>query len=159
MQELNGQNVPVLDTQEINLIVDHVGLTEPPKLIMIDYVLKLVLHSIHLYLLQIPLDVVISGIVYHKDVMEDKSELHGIGSKVQELLPEQIMEINKLVSHIPWLNVTTTLIQLNIHHVIQFHQLPQLVEQLAQEIMLIITVINTKLLHHMVFQHHKLNKN
>lgn len=58
MQEPNGQNVQLLDMLEINPIVDHVGLTEPPKLIMIDYVSKLTEHSTLLYQLLIPPDVV-----------------------------------------------------------------------------------------------------
>lgn len=57
--ELLSLNVPVLlDTLEINLIVDLVGLMELLKLLMIDNVLKLEILPYYLFL--IPLDVVLS---------------------------------------------------------------------------------------------------
>ena len=138
-----------MDTQEINLTVDHVGLTEPPKLIMIDYVLKLTELSILHYLLLIPPDVVDSYHVSQWDVTEDKSELLGPGSNHTELSLEEILEIKIPVIHIPWLNVTITLIQPNIQHVPPFHQLPQNVTKLVTETVLLIVQINTKLPHHM----------
>jgi Leu/Phe-tRNA-protein transferase len=58
MQELNGHNVQLLDTQEINPTVDLVGLTELLKLTMIDYVLKLTEHNHKHYQLLIPPHVV-----------------------------------------------------------------------------------------------------
>jgi hypothetical protein len=61
MEELLGLNVPLLlDTLEINLTVVHVGLTEPPKLSMIDSVL-LMEEKIPLYFLLLILpDVAVS---------------------------------------------------------------------------------------------------
>jgi len=55
MQEPNGHNVQLLDTQEINQTVDHVGLMELLKLTMTDYVLKLTeLSQLHYQLLILP---------------------------------------------------------------------------------------------------------
>jgi len=63
---------------------------EPLKLIMTDYVLKLMeLSTLH-YLLQIQLHVVDSYNVCQWDVTEDKSELLGTGLKKPELLLEEI---------------------------------------------------------------------
>lgn len=78
--ELNGLNVQLLDTLEIKVTVDPVGLMEQLKLIMIDYVLKLMEHLTLSYLLLTQLHVADSSLVYHKDVTEVKSELHGVGS-------------------------------------------------------------------------------
>jgi hypothetical protein len=101
MQELNGHNALLLDMLEINQTVDHVGHTEPLKLTMIDYVLKLTDNSLLLYQLLILLHVVDSSVVSVWDVTEDKSELHGLGSKIPELFLEEILVINQLVIHIP----------------------------------------------------------
>lgn len=61
MEELPGLNVPLLlDILEINLTVDHVGLTEPPKLSTIDSVLLMEEKTPLYSLLLILLDVVLS---------------------------------------------------------------------------------------------------
>jgi len=85
MLEYNGHNVKLLDKLEINLTVDHVGLLEQLKLLMIDYVLKITEHSILHYQLQILLHVVDFSHVSLKDVTEDKLVPHGNGSLEQEL--------------------------------------------------------------------------
>lgn len=73
--------------------MDHVGLTELLKLTMIDYVLKLTELKLKPYqLLILPL-VVDSSVVSVWDVTEDKSELHGPGSKIPELYLEEILVI------------------------------------------------------------------
>jgi len=100
IQELNGLNAQLLDMLEINQTVDHAGLTELLKLTMIDYVLKLMDNLPLLYQQLILLDVVDSSVVSVWDVTEDKSELHGLGSKIPELLLEEILVINQLVIHI-----------------------------------------------------------
>lgn len=146
MPEPNGHNVLLLDTLEINPIVDHVGLTEPLKLIMIDCALNL--DSILFYLLLILLLVVDSSVVSHKDVMEDKLELHGAGLPEPELLLEETLVILPLAIHILCKNV---LIMLLPHYqtVALFKKMIQLVEAVAQEIQLHTAMINTKLHHHM----------
>jgi len=58
MLEHNGHNVQLLDMQEINLTVDHVGHMEQLKLTMIDYVLKLTVNLLLHYQLLILLRVV-----------------------------------------------------------------------------------------------------
>jgi len=93
IQELNGHNVQLLVMLEINQIVDHVGLMELLKHIMIDYVLKLTeLKLLHYQLLTLP-HVVDSLVVSVWDVTEGKSELHGLGLKITELYLEEISEI------------------------------------------------------------------
>jgi len=146
-QESNGQNVPPSDMLEINLTVDHVGHTELPKHIMIDYVLKLTEHSTLCYQQQIPPHVVDSSVVSLKDVTEDKSEPHGLGSKITELSPEEILQILKLVILILCNNVLTTLILLNIQIVQLLKKTTQLVTQNVQETMQLILQINIKLPH------------
>ena len=57
--ENNGQNVlQLLDTSEIKLTVDHAGLMEPLKLLMIEFVLNQEENKLHYYPLLILLDVV-----------------------------------------------------------------------------------------------------
>lgn len=72
MLEKNGHNVQLLDSLEINLIVDLVGLMELLKHIMIDYVLKPTVNLIPHYQLLILPHVVVSFHVFLKDVTEDK---------------------------------------------------------------------------------------
>jgi len=151
IQELNGHNVQLLVMLEINQIVDHVGLMELLKHIMIDYVLKLTeLKLLHYQLLTLP-HVVDSLVVSVWDVTEGKSELHGLGLKITELYLEEISEILKPVIHIPCQNVVTIMVMLLITlNVKMLNKFLQLVEQLVLEIKLPITVINTKQLHHML---------
>jgi len=149
MQELNGHNAQLLDMLEINQNVVHAGLTELLKLTMIDYVLKLTEHSLKLYQLLIPPHVVDSSVVSVWDVTEDKSELHGLGSKIPELSQEQILVTNNLVILTLCHNVDITLTKLNIQIVLQLLKFHQLVTQNVQETAEHIVQINTKL-HHLI---------
>lgn len=91
--ENNGQNVlQLLDTSEIKLIVDHAGLMEPLKLSMIEFVLNQEENKLPYYPLLILLDVVDSYHASQWDVMEDKLDLHGHGSKILELYLEEILD-------------------------------------------------------------------
>ena len=102
-----GLNVPKSQvTSEINPTVDPVGLTEPPKLLMIDYVLQMVLLNFYQFL--ILQDVVDFYPVSLWDVTEDKLEPHGLGSNIPESLPEEIMVTKLNVIHTPCQNVTIT---------------------------------------------------
>jgi hypothetical protein len=136
--------------QEINQTVDHAGLTELLKLTMIDYVLKLMDNLLLLYQLLILLHVVDSSNVSVWDVMEDKLELHGPGSKIPELFQEEISVIKLLVIHIPCQNVEITMVTLlailNVKMLLKFHQNAEL---LVLETVLTITTINIKL-HHLI---------
>jgi len=79
-----GQIVPIsLDMLEINPTVDLAGHSEQLKLSMTEDVLLDNLKLTDNYFPpQIPAHVVVSSLVYHKDVMEVKSEPHGHGSKM-----------------------------------------------------------------------------
>lgn len=135
---------------EIKPTVDHVGLMEPPKLITIDYASKptelMILH----YLLLTPLLVVDSSVVSHKDVTEDKSEPHGLGSKTLESSPEETSQIPRPVTHIPCQNVPTTSTQLNTQIAPQLNKSTQPVTPNAQETVLIIALTKYMLHHHIL---------
>lgn len=91
-QENNGQNVlQLLDILEIKLIVDHAGLTEPLKLSMIELASNQEENKLLYYPLLILLDAVDSYNASQWDVMEDKLDLHGHGSKILELYLEVIL--------------------------------------------------------------------
>lgn len=139
--ELNGHNVAPLGMLEINLTADHVGLMEPPKLTMIDYVLKLTELSILLYLPLIPQHVVDSSVVSHRDVTEDKLELLGLGLKVLVSSLEEISMIKLLVILTPCNNVDITLTRLLILIVLLLLKTLQHVDLLVLEIKLLIIQI------------------
>jgi hypothetical protein len=128
--------------------VDLVGLTELPKHITIDYVLKLVDNLILLYQLLILPHVVASSAVFLWDVTEDKSELLGLGSRITESLLEETGKILPPVILIPCNNALTMSLQPNIQIVLTLNRMLHLVSLVALEIMLIITLINTKLALH-----------
>lgn len=126
--------------------MDHVGLTELPKLSMIEIVSKL-MEKILLYSqLLILLDVVLSYHVSLWDVTEDKSELLGVGLIELVLLPEEILVIKLHVILILWKNVLTTLVELEKKTVVMSNKLILLVVKLVVlEMVLIILAIKIKL--------------
>jgi len=134
------------DILEINQTVDLAGLTEPPKLSMIDIALKATVLTLSFYQLLIPLHAVDSFHVYQWDAMEDKLVPHGAGSKEPVLFLEEISVIKTPVSLTPW-NNAPTMFNRPLNHAIKLLKMPHHVPKLAHlEIMLIITLINTKLL-------------
>ncbi len=116
---------------------------------MIDYVLKLTELSLNFYQLQILLHVVDFSAVSVKDVMEDKLELHGPGSKIPELYQEEILVINKLVILTLCQYVDITLTKQNIQLVLMLKKLTQHVTQNAQVMEQLIAQINTNP-HHLI---------
>lgn len=103
--ELNGQDVNPSEKSEINLPVDLVGLSEPLKLSVIEFVLLPVKN----YKLEFPqltyLPVVLN---VETDVMEDIHLQLGLIFNLPELSLEDFMEIKILVYHILSNHVNTT---------------------------------------------------
>jgi len=150
MLELTGHNAPqFLDTLEINLTVDHVGLPEPLKLSTTELVLnpaeKWPPYS---QLLILPL-VVLSYNVSPWDVTEDKSPVHGLGSERPELLLEVISVIKKPVIHTLCHNALITLNPILWLIVQKLLKLTQPVTQNAQVTPPPIKMTKLKLHHHM----------
>jgi hypothetical protein len=98
-----------LITLVTRVTVDHAGLTEPPKLSMTECALRMV-SRLFCPLLTL-LHAADSWAASHKDAMEDKSELHGTGSRAPELWLAVTNRILLHAIHTPCLSVHTTLLQ------------------------------------------------